>query len=165
MDIVIENLTKRFGNQKAVDNISLKVSTGEILGFLGPNGAGKTTTMKIITNFISADEGKVFIGGRLLEDDPLAIKKHIGYLPENNPLYQEMPVMDYLEFCARLHNIENESSGRRVAEMVRITGLDREKHKKIGELSKGYRQRVGLAQAMIHDPEILILDEPTSARP
>ncbi len=162
MDIVIENLTKRFGNQKAVDNISLKVSTGEILGFLGPNGAGKTTTMKIITNFISADEGKVFIGGRLLEDDPLAIKKHIGYLPENNPLYQEMPVMDYLEFCARLHNIEKESIGRRVAEMVRITGLDREKHKKIGELSKGYRQRVGLAQAMIHDPEILILDEPTS---
>lgn len=162
MDIVIENLTKRFGNQKAVDNISLKVSTGEILGFLGPNGAGKTTTMKIITNFISADEGKVYIGGKLVDDDPQAIKKHIGYLPENNPLYQEMPVIDYLEFCARLHNIEKDRIDRRVVEMIRITGLDREKHKKIGELSKGYRQRVGLAQAMIHDPEILILDEPTS---
>ncbi|NMC37766.1 MAG: ATP-binding cassette domain-containing protein [Bacteroidales bacterium] len=162
MDIVIENLTKRFGNQKAVDNISLKVSTGEILGFLGPNGAGKTTTMKIITNFISADEGKVYIGGKLVDDDSQAIKKHIGYLPENNPLYQEMPVIDYLEFCARLHNIEKDRIDRRVVEMIRITGLDREKHKKIGELSKGYRQRVGLAQAMIHDPEILILDEPTS---
>lgn len=162
MDIVIENLTKRFGNQKAVDNISLKVSTGEIIGFLGPNGAGKTTTMKIITNYISADEGRVFIGGRLVDDDPGTIKKHIGYLPENNPLYQEMPVIDYLEFCARLHNIEKGVIGRRVAEIVRITGLNREKHKKIGELSKGYRQRVGLAQAMIHDPEILILDEPTS---
>ncbi len=162
MDIVIENLTKRFGNQKAVDNISLKVSTGEIIGFLGPNGAGKTTTMKIITNYISADEGRVFIGGRLVDDDPGRIKKHIGYLPENNPLYQEMPVIDYLEFCARLHNIEKGVIGRRVAEIVRITGLNREKHKKIGELSKGYRQRVGLAQAMIHDPEILILDEPTS---
>jgi len=162
MDIVIENLTKRFGNQKAVDNISLKVSTGEIIGFLGPNGAGKTTTMKIITNYISADEGRVFIGGRLVDDDPGTIKKHIGYLPENNPLYQEMPVIDYLEFCARLHNIEKGVIGRRVAKIVRITGLNREKHKKIGELSKGYRQRVGLAQAMIHDPEILILDEPTS---
>ena len=162
MDIVIENLTKRFGNQKAVDNISLKVATGEILGFLGPNGAGKTTTMKIITNFISADEGKVFIGGKLLDDNPMEIKKHIGYLPENNPLYLDMPVIDYLEFCARINNIEKERVGRRVVEMVRITGLNREKHKKIGELSKGFRQRVGLAQAMIHNPEILILDEPTS---
>ncbi|MDY0098124.1 MAG: ATP-binding cassette domain-containing protein [Bacteroidales bacterium] len=162
MDIVIENLTKRFGNQKAVDNISLKVATGEILGFLGPNGAGKTTTMKIITNYISADEGKVFIGGKLIDDHPQEIKKHIGYLPENNPLYPDMPVMDYLEFCASINNIDKQLIGRRVVEMIRITGLNREKHKKIGELSKGYRQRVGLAQAMIHDPEILILDEPTS---
>jgi ABC-2 type transport system ATP-binding protein len=162
MDIVIENLTKRFGNQKAVDNISLKVATGEILGFLGPNGAGKTTTMKIITNFIAADEGRVIIGGKLLDDDPLEIKKHIGYLPENNPLYQDMPVVDYLEFCARINNIEKEKVGRRVVEMIRMTGLNKEKHKKIGELSRGFRQRVGLAQAMIHNPEILILDEPTS---
>lgn len=162
MDIVIENLTKRYGNQKAVDNISLKVATGEILGFLGPNGAGKTTTMKIITNFIAADEGEVYIGGKSLKDDPLEIKRHIGYLPENNPLYQDMPVVDYLEFCARINGIEKLKVGSRVTEMIRITGLNNEKHKKISELSKGYRQRVGLAQAMIHDPEILILDEPTS---
>jgi len=162
MDIVIENLTKKYGNQKAVDNISLRVATGEILGFLGPNGAGKTTTMKIITNFIAPDEGNVYIGGRSLRDDPQEIKKHIGYLPENNPLYQEMPVIDYLEFCARLYNIDNARVGNRVVEMIRVTGLNSEKHKKIAELSKGFRQRVGLAQAMIHDPEILILDEPTS---
>ena len=162
MDIVIENLTKRYGVQKAVDNISLKVATGEILGFLGPNGAGKTTTMKIITSFITADEGEVYIGGKSLRENPLEIKRHIGYLPENNPLYQEMPVMDYLEFCALLNNIEKHRVAGRIAEMVRITGLNNEKHKKISELSKGYRQRVGLAQAMIHDPEILILDEPTS---
>jgi len=162
MDIVIENLTKKYGNQKAVDNISLRVATGEILGFLGPNGAGKTTTMKIITSFIAADEGEVYIGGKSLRDDPQEIKRHIGYLPENNPLYQEMPVIDYLEFCARIHNIESARVGSRVVEMIRITGLNSEKHKKIAELSKGFRQRVGLAQAMIHDPEILILDEPTS---
>jgi len=162
MDIVIENLTKKYGNQKAVDNISLRVATGEILGFLGPNGAGKTTTMKIITSFIAADEGEVYIGGKSLRDDPQEVKRHIGYLPENNPLYQEMPVIDYLEFCARIHNIESARVGSRVVEMIRITGLNSEKHKKIGELSKGFKQRVGLAQAMIHDPEILILDEPTS---
>jgi len=162
MDIVIENLTKKYGNQKAVDNISLKVATGEILGFLGPNGAGKTTTMKIITSFITADEGEVYIGGKSLRDDPLEIKRHIGYLPENNPLYQDMPVIDYLEFCASIQGIESAKVGSRVAEMIRITGLNGEKHKKIAELSKGFRQRVGLAQAMIHDPEILILDEPTS---
>lgn len=162
MDIVIENLTKRFGVQKAVDNISLKVATGEILGFLGPNGAGKTTTMKIITSYIAPDEGKVYIGGRLLSDNQVELKKHIGYLSENNPLYEDMPVMDFLSFCADLHGIEKSRIPNRVVEMIRITGLDREKHKKIGELSKGYQQRVGLAQAMIHDPEILILDEPTS---
>lgn len=162
MDIVIENLTKRFGVQKAVDNISLKVATGEILGFLGPNGAGKTTTMKIITSYIAPDEGKVFIGGKLLSDNQVELKKHIGYLSENNPLYEDMPVIDFLSFCAELHGIEKSRIATRVVEMIRITGLDREKHKKIGELSKGYQQRVGLAQAMIHDPEILILDEPTS---
>lgn len=162
MEIVIENLTKRYGPQKAVDNISLKVATGEIIGFLGPNGAGKTTTMKIITGYIAADEGDVFIGGKAVRDNSVELKKLIGYLPENNPLYHDMPVIDYLEFCARIQGIGKDRVENRVAEMIRITGLNREKHKKIGELSKGYRQRVGLAQAMIHDPEILILDEPTS---
>jgi ABC-2 type transport system ATP-binding protein len=162
MDIVIENLTKKYGNQKAIDNISLKVATGEILGFLGPNGAGKTTTMKIITSFIAPDEGEVYIGGKSIRDNPNEIKRHIGYLSENNPLYQDMPVIDYLEFCASLHDIEKSKGPGRVIEMIRITGLNSEKHKKIFELSKGFRQRVGLAQAMIHDPEILILDEPTS---
>jgi ABC-2 type transport system ATP-binding protein len=162
MDIVIENLTKKYGAQKAVDNISLKVATGEILGFLGPNGAGKTTTMKIITNFIAADEGKVYIGGKSLTDNPYEIKKHIGYLSENNPLYHEMPVIDFLNFCASIQGIEQSRIPGRVAEMIKTTGLNREKHKKIGELSKGYQQRVGLAQAIIHNPEILILDEPTS---
>ena len=162
MDIVIENLTKRFGVQKAVDNISLKVATGEILGFLGPNGAGKTTTLKIITNFIAPDEGKVFIGGKLLSNNPWEIKKHIGYLSENNPLYHDMPVIDFLNFCANVQGIEKTRIPGRVVEMIKITGLNTEKHKKIGELSKGYQQRVGLAQAMIHNPEILLLDEPTS---
>ncbi|MBP8960263.1 MAG: ATP-binding cassette domain-containing protein [Bacteroidales bacterium] len=162
MDIVVENLTKKYGNQKAVDNISMKVPTGEIVGFLGPNGAGKTTTMKIITCYLAADEGDVFIGGKSVRDNPVELKKYIGYLPENNPLYYEMPVIDYLEFCARLHGIEKSRVPNRVVDMIRITGLNSEKHKKIGELSKGFRQRVGLAQAMIHDPKILILDEPTS---
>jgi ABC-2 type transport system ATP-binding protein len=162
MDIVIENLTKKYGAQKAVDNISLRVDTGEILGFLGPNGAGKTTTMKIITNFIAADEGQVLIGGRPVTEDPVELKKHIGYLSENNPLYQDMPVIDFLDFCARIQGVGKSHISKRVAEMIGTTGLNREKHKKIGQLSKGYQQRVGLAQAMIHDPEILILDEPTS---
>jgi len=159
MDIVIENLN---GSQKAVDNISLKVATGEILGFLGPNGAGKTTTMKILTNFISADEGKIFIGGKSLNDNYSEIKKHIGYLSENNPLYEEMPVIDFLNFCAKIQGVDPMKIPERVVDMIRTTGLNSEKHKKIGELSKGFQQRVGLAQAMIHDPEILILDEPTS---
>jgi ABC-2 type transport system ATP-binding protein len=162
MDIVIENLTKKYGNQKAVDNISLKVATGEILGFLGPNGAGKTTTMKIITNFISADEGKIYIGGKSLDENYYELKRHIGYLSENNPLYHDMPVIDFLNFCGKIQGIEKNRITARVSEMIKTTGLSREKHKKIGELSKGFQQRVGLAQAMIHDPEILILDEPTS---
>jgi ABC-2 type transport system ATP-binding protein len=162
MDIVINNLTKKYGTQKAVDNISLKVATGEILGFLGPNGAGKTTTMKIITGYIAADEGEIFIGGKSVKDDPNEIQRHIGYLPENNPLYLDMPVVDYLNFCARIQGIEKSRIPGRVVEMIRITGLNKEKHKKIEELSKGFRQRVGLAQAMIHNPEILLLDEPTS---
>lgn len=162
MDIRIENLTKKFGGQRAVDDISFEVKTGEILGFLGPNGAGKTTTMRMITNFITPSEGGINIGGKRLDDTPDEIKKHIGYLPENNPLYQDMPVMDYLEFVGGLQGIGKQDLPLRVVEMIRVTGLNAEKHKKIGELSKGFRQRVGLAQALIHDPEILILDEPTS---
>jgi ABC-2 type transport system ATP-binding protein len=162
MDIKIENLTKKFGGQRAVDNISFEVKTGEILGFLGPNGAGKTTTMRIITNYLIPAEGEVFIGGKSLKEHTEELKKHIGYLPENNPLYTDMPVIDYLEFVALLQGIPKAKINERIIEMVRICGLNSEKHKKIGELSRGYRQRVGLAQAMIHDPDILILDEPTS---
>jgi ABC-2 type transport system ATP-binding protein len=162
MDIKIENLTKKYGGQRAVDNISFEVKTGEIVGFLGPNGAGKTTTARMITNFITPSEGTITIGGMNLETHADQIKKHIGYLPENNPLYQDMPVIDYLEFVAGLQGIPREQILTRVVEMIRITGLNKEKHKKIGELSKGFKQRVGLAQAMIHDPQILILDEPTS---
>ena len=162
MDIEIENLSKRYGPQKAVDNISFTVRTGEILGFLGPNGAGKSTTMKMITGYLSTGDGTIRIGGKSVAESGDEIKKHIGYLPENNPLYLDMPVMDYLEFCAALQGVAQEKIDGRVREMVRITGLNQEKHKKIGELSKGYRQRVGLAQALIHDPEILILDEPTT---
>ncbi len=162
MDIVIENLTKKYGAQRAVDNISFNVKTGEILGFLGPNGAGKTTTMKMITNYIAVGEGEINIGGKSIKENPDDLKKHIGYLPENNPLYLEMPVIDYLEFCASLQGVPKSKISDRIREMVEKCGLNAEKHKKIGELSKGYRQRVGLAQAMIHDPEILILDEPTT---
>ena len=162
MDIKIENLTRNYGSQKAVDNISFEVRTGEIIGFLGPNGAGKTTTMKMITNYISVGEGDILIGGKSVKTHADALKKHIGYLPENNPLYHDMGMIDYLEFCAALQGVRKEKIGERVRKMIRICGLNVEKHKKIGELSKGYRQRVGLAQSMIHDPEILILDEPTT---
>ncbi len=160
MDIKIENLSKSYGFQKAVDNISFEVKTGEILGFLGPNGAGKTTTMKMITSYIEMDSGEVLIGGKSVQDGDT--KKHIGYLPEHNPLYTDMPVIDYLEFCAALQKVPQSQVPARIREMVRVCGLDVEKHKRIRELSKGYRQRVGLAQAMIHDPDILILDEPTT---
>ncbi len=160
MDIRIEDLTKTYGIQKAVDQISFDVRPGEVLGFLGPNGAGKTTTMKIITDFIEADAGRVLIGGKPAGAE--GMRRHIGYLPENNPLYEEMPVIDYLQFAAALHGVARASIPDRVRQMVRTCGLDEEKHKRIGELSKGFRQRVGLAQAMIHDPEILILDEPTT---
>ena len=162
MDIIIENLTKKYGGQRAVDDISFEVKTAKVVGFLGPNGAGKTTTMRMITQFITPSEGRITIGGKQLETSADEIKKHIGYLPENNPLYQDMPVMDYLEFVAGLQGMEKAKILPRVVEMIRVTGLNMEKHKKIGELSKGFRQRVGLAQALIHDPQILIMDEPTS---
>jgi ABC-2 type transport system ATP-binding protein len=162
MNIRIENLSKMYGPQKAVDNLNFEVKTGEILGFLGPNGAGKSTTMKMITGYIGIGEGNVFIGDKSLADTADEIKKHIGYLPENNPLYLDMPVVDYLTFCASLQGVEEGRIPERVRRMIRVCGLNSEKHKKIGELSKGYRQRVGLAQAMIHDPQVLILDEPTT---
>ncbi len=162
MGITVENLTKTYGAQKAVDNISFEVKTGEILGFLGPNGAGKTTTMKIITCFMAPSSGDVKVGDISIYEDQDAIKQKIGYLPESNPLYLDMPVLEYLEFAALIQKVPKEKINERIAEMVYVTGLNAEKHKKIGELSKGYRQRVGLAQALIHDPEILILDEPTT---
>ena len=160
MDIQISNLSKYYGPQKAVDEISFTVKTGEILGFLGPNGAGKTTTMKMIANYLDLDGGEILIGGQtVIEGD---CKKHIGYLPENNPLYLDMPVIEYLSYCAALQGMRMEIIPSRVREMIAVCGLNMEKHKKIGELSKGYKQRVGLAQALIHDPEVLILDEPTT---
>ena len=162
MDIVVENLTKVFGTQKAVDNISFRVNTGEVLGFLGPNGAGKTTTMKAITTYLYPTSGDIHVGEFSIHEHAEEIKKRIGYLPESNPLYQEMPILDYLWFVARLQGIEKARIKERILDMVHVCGLEGEKHKKIGELSKGYKQRVGLAQALIHDPEVLILDEPTS---
>ncbi|MBS1505433.1 MAG: ATP-binding cassette domain-containing protein [Bacteroidetes bacterium] len=162
MDIKIENLSKRYGPQRAVDSISFEVKTGEVLGFLGPNGAGKTTTMKMITGYLSATEGDILIGGKSLKEAGDEIKHHIGYLQENNPLYLDMPVIEYLRFCAALQGVTESKIEERIRSMVSKCGLNAEKHKKIGELSKGYRQRVGLAQAMIHDPEILVLDEPTT---
>jgi ABC-2 type transport system ATP-binding protein len=162
MNIRIENLTKRYDLQTAVDHISFEVKTGEIVGFLGPNGAGKSTSMKMITGYLGIGEGDIFIGDRSVREHGDELKKHIGYLPENNPLYLDMPVMDYLHFCAALQGVTSERIQDRIRLMIKVCGLNSEKHKKIGELSKGYRQRVGLAQAMIHDPEVLILDEPTT---
>ncbi len=162
MDVKIENLSKKYGPQRAVDNISFEVKTGEILGFLGPNGAGKSTTMKMITGYIGIGEGEIRIGEKSVKENGDTLKKHIGYLPENNPLYLDMPVLDYLRFCAALQGVAVDKISERMRAMVIACGLNAEKHKKIGELSKGFRQRVGLAQAMIHDPEILILDEPTT---
>jgi len=162
MNITVENLTKQYGPQKAVDSISFSVKTGEILGFLGPNGAGKTTTMKILTCFMAPTEGDVKVGDYSIHDHPEEIKNKIGYLPENNPLYLDMPVLEYLSYTANLQGVSKENIENKIIEMVHVCGLNEEKHKKIGELSKGYRQRVGLAQAMIHNPEILIFDEPTS---
>lgn len=162
MDIQIDNLVKQYGKQRAVDGISFRVRSGEVLGFLGPNGAGKTTTMKIITGYMAPSSGDALIGQHSVTREQDLAKRYIGYLPENNPLYLDMPVLDYLAFAAAIQGVPKANIRARIKEMVKRTGLDAEKHKKIGELSKGYRQRVGLAQAMIHDPAILILDEPTT---
>ncbi len=161
MDLKIESLSKSFGNQKAVDNISFEVRSGEIVGFLGPNGAGKTTTMKMLTQYISPDHGTIWYGSSSSRD-AIELRRSIGYLPEHNPLYEDMPMLDYLAFCAALQGVPQGEIQNNIRNMVKKCGLDVEKHKKIGELSKGFRQRVGLAQAIIHNPKILILDELTT---
>jgi ABC-2 type transport system ATP-binding protein len=162
MSIAVRNLTRSYGETKAIDDISFDVKTGEVLGFLGPNGAGKTTTMKIITCFMPPNAGTVEVDGLDITQHSLEVRKKIGYLPETNPLYYDMNVLDYLEYSAKLQGMKEGAMQHRMKEMVRVCGLEEVRHKDIGELSKGYRQRVGLAQAMIHDPEVLILDEPTS---
>jgi len=162
MDIIVDGITKKYGRQNAVEKLSFQVKTGEILGFLGPNGAGKTTTMKALTGYLETNEGDIEVGGISVNQNPEEVKKFIGYLPEHNPLYQDMPVIDYLKFIAGLHGVDKNRIENRVTEMIQVCGLKSEKHKKIRELSKGYKQRVGLAQALIHDPEVLILDEPTT---
>jgi ABC-2 type transport system ATP-binding protein len=162
MSINIQNLTKLYGEQRALDNISFSIRKGEIVGFLGPNGAGKSTTMKIATCFLPPTDGSVEVAGYDVMEKPSEIKRITGYLPEHNPLYLDLYVHEYLAFIASLYGIKGSSAKARVAEMVDLCGLGREQNKKIEALSKGYRQRVGLAQALIHDPQILILDEPTS---
>lgn len=160
MSIEVKNLSKFYGEQAAVNDISFSIGKGEIVGFLGPNGAGKSTTMKMITGFIPASEGEIRVCGKEVSVDSIETRKHIGYLPENNPLYLDMYVKEYLEFVGNIYKIKNVRE--RVKEMIRLVGLEVEQNKKIGMLSKGYRQRVGLAQAIIHNPDVLILDEPTS---
>ena len=160
MSISVENLTKVYGIQRALDAISFSAKKGEILGFLGPNGAGKTTTMKILTGFVPQTSGKASVCGFDTSAQSMEVRRRIGYLPEHNPLYKGQYVREYLQFVARLYHVPN--AAVKVEEMIGRTGLAPEAHKQIGELSKGYRQRVGLAQAMLHDPEVLILDEPTS---
>lgn len=160
MSLEVKNLSKVFGKQIAVDDLSFSVGAGQILGFLGPNGAGKSTTMKMVSCYLSPSEGTAKVCGHDIRENPVLVKSHIGYLPEHNPLYLDMYVREYLDFVAGLHNIDSKS--QRIAEVIEITGLEKESHKIIRSLSKGYRQRVGLAQAIMHDPEILILDEPTS---
>jgi len=160
MSVKVNNLSKLYDTQHAVDDVSFEARKGEVLGFLGPNGAGKTTTMKIITGYLPQNGGTVSVCGFDVSEQPMQARARIGYLPEHNPLYREMYVREYLLFTAGLHKVKN--AAKRVNEMVERTGLTSHRHKQIGELSKGYRQRVGLAQAMLHDPEVLILDEPTS---
>jgi len=160
MSIKVTNLTKIYGKQKALDNLSIEIKKGEIVGLLGPNGAGKSTLMKIISCYIPPTSGQVEVMGNSIYEEPLRIKELIGYLPENNPLYYEMYVKEYLNFLAGIFHIKNKKE--RISEIIELTGLQKEQHKKIGALSKGYKQRVGLAQAFIHNPEVLILDEPTS---
>ena len=160
MSIWVDNVQKRFGTQLALNGVELRIGKGEVVGLLGPNGAGKSTLMRLVTGYLPPSEGRVEVCGFDVAEAPLESKKRVGYLPEHNPLHEEMYVQEYLLFVAGLHNVADREA--RVAEVIREVGLTPEQHKTIGQLSKGYRQRVGLAQALIHDPEVLILDEPTS---
>lgn len=160
MSVEVRQLQKVYGQQRAVDDLTFTAKAGEILGFLGPNGAGKSTTMKMLTGYIQPSSGDATVAGHSVSADSLAVRRKVGYLPENNPLYLNMYVKEYLQFVAGIHKIGNKKS--RISDLIEMTGLGREQHKLVGALSKGYRQRVGLAQAIIHDPEVLILDEPTS---
>jgi ABC-2 type transport system ATP-binding protein len=160
MSIKVEHISKVYGKQYALDDVSMEIGSGEIVGFLGPNGAGKSTLMKILTTYIQPTSGEAWICGHHVVDAGMEVRKMVGYLPEHNPLYLEMYVREYLELVAGLHGLKNNKA--RIAEMIDRVGLEVEAHKRIGALSKGYRQRVGLAQALIHDPAVLILDEPTS---
>lgn len=162
MSISVQSLTKIYGAQIAVNDISFEIPKGQIVGFLGPNGAGKSTTMKMITGYLPPTKGTALVCGFDVQAQPMQLRKRIGYLPEQNPLYYEMYVREYLEFAAGIHQIDKSLKKGRIEEMIKMTGLSKEAHKKIGTLSKGYKQRVGLAQAMIHNPDVLILDEPTS---
>ena len=158
MSIYIKNVSKFYGEQAALQSVSLDIKKGEVVGFLGPNGAGKSTLMKIITCYLSPTFGELKVCGEDVQEDSLSVRSKVGYLPEHNPLYLEMYIKEYLEFIAGVYNSPKE----RISKMIKMTGITAEQHKKIGELSKGYRQRVGLAAALIHNPEVLILDEPTT---
>lgn len=158
MSIEVQNISKSYGAQKALDSVSFSVKKGEIVGFLGPNGAGKSTLMKILTTYINADEGTASVNGNDVTENQKAVQLSVGYLPEHNPLYLDLYVREYLEFNADVYKVAKS----RIEEVIQLTGLSSESHKKIGQLSKGYRQRVGLATALLHNPDVLILDEPTT---
>jgi ABC-2 type transport system ATP-binding protein len=162
MGITASNLTKVYGDQAAVDDVSFEMNTGEVLGFLGPNGAGKTTTMRILTCYLEPNAGTATVEGHDIYEAPEAVRRQIGYLPEDTPLYPDMPVIDYLRHAAKLQSVPEARIDGRIQEMMDVCGLGPERHKRIGELSKGFQQRVGLAQALLHDPPVLILDEPTT---
>lgn len=160
MSLLLENITKVYGEQKALNNVSFSAKKGEIIALLGPNGAGKSTSMKILSCFLQSDEGTAMVCGYDVKKNPQEVKNRLGYLPENNPLYFDMYIKEYLQFVSEIHKIRDKKN--RVEEVIDLVGLEQEQSKKIGQLSKGYKQRVGIAQAIIHDPEVLILDEPTS---
>ena len=162
MSIRVQNLTKEYKQQRAIDQISLTVQPGEIVGFLGPNGAGKSTTMKIATGYLPPTEGTVEVNGFDVRTQSMEVRRSVGYLPEHNPLYLDLYVKEYLRFAGSLHGLRGAELSRRITDMIDLVGLGREQHKRIGQLSKGYRQRVGLAQALLHNPPVLILDEPTT---